>query len=83
MMNWQFNNNTLVNDIALLRLGQAVRKKANINIVCLPDNGTFASHTELSQSKCFITGWGRSSESESCMISNPHTRNTKTNYVPF
>lgn len=67
----QFNNNSLVNDIALLRLGQAVRKKANINIVCLPDNATFPTQTDLSQSKCLITGWGRSSESE-FPCNNPH-----------
>lgn len=57
----QFNNNSLVNDIALLRLTDPVKKKNNINIVCLPDTDTF-SDQELLKSQCFITGWGRRDE---------------------
>lgn len=59
----QFNNNTLANDMALLRLATPVKKKANVNIVCLPNEDTFTDEQLLS-SKCYITGWGRRTESE-------------------
>jgi secreted trypsin-like serine protease len=56
-----FNNNTLANDIALVRLSEPVRKKGNINIICLPENDTFTDQ-ELLSTKCIVTGWGRRAE---------------------
>jgi len=51
-----FNNATLVNDIALLRLVRRARRKQNIDVVCvgdlLPEGLT----------DCVVTGWGRRSE---------------------
>ncbi len=44
----QFNNNTLANDMALIRLAEPVKKKTNINIVCLPAEDTFSDDDLLS-----------------------------------
>jgi secreted trypsin-like serine protease len=57
----QFNNNTLLNDIALMKLVKPVKKKTNVNIVCLPEANLF-SPEELLSAKCIVTGWGRRSE---------------------
>lgn len=54
-----FNNATLVNDIALLRLDQPARRKQNIDVVCV------ARPEELPREEltaCVVTGWGRRSE---------------------
>ncbi|XP_071040931.1 chymotrypsin-like protease CTRL-1 [Parasteatoda tepidariorum] len=55
-----FNNETLENDIALVRVSLAVRKKPHINIICLPQTKT--EENELLSSSCYITGWGRRTE---------------------
>lgn len=57
----RFNNETLENDIALLRLDAPVNRQPHINIVCLPDTPTEESEL-LASSTCYITGWGRRSE---------------------
>lgn len=54
-----FNNATLVNDIALLRLDLPARKKQNIDVVCVPGVGDL----DLSRfTSCYVTGWGRRTE---------------------
>jgi len=54
-----FNNATLVNDIALLKLEQPAKKKQNIDVVCVPG----LNQVEItSKRKCFVTGWGRRNE---------------------
>ncbi|CAL1298488.1 unnamed protein product [Larinioides sclopetarius] len=58
----RFNNETLENDIALVRLATPVRRKPHINIACLPDTKTEESEL-LASSNCYITGWGRRTES--------------------
>ncbi|XP_075225646.1 chymotrypsinogen A-like [Lycorma delicatula] len=54
----EFDNKTLINDIAILRLKIPADKKTNIDIVCIPEsNRTFTNNNT-----CYITGWGRRSE---------------------
>nr|AID60363.1 trypsin-29 [Nilaparvata lugens] len=53
----EFDNKTLTNDIALLRLKYPADRKSNIDVVCLPENQVFGTN-----STCYITGWGRRSE---------------------
>ncbi|KAG0726954.1 Phenoloxidase-activating factor 2 [Chionoecetes opilio] len=55
----QFDNSTLVNDIALLELKRAARRKANIDAVCMPKEEDFK---EGSTARCYVTGWGRQDE---------------------
>jgi len=55
-----FNNATLVNDIALLKLEQPAKKKQNIDVVCVPGESQVQATTSR---KCFVTGWGRRTES--------------------
>ncbi|KAL0271283.1 UNVERIFIED_CONTAM: hypothetical protein PYX00_008423 [Menopon gallinae] len=53
-----FNNETLHNDIALLKLQYPAKQRPHIDVVCLPkQNVEFPLH-----SKCVITGWGRENE---------------------
>lgn len=59
----RFNNETLENDIALLRLASPVRRQPHINTVCLPDTPVQESEL-IASSSCYITGWGRRTESE-------------------
>ncbi|XP_035227597.1 phenoloxidase-activating factor 2-like [Stegodyphus dumicola] len=58
----RFNNETLENDIALLQLSSPVRRKPHINIICIPDTET-EERELLASSSCYITGWGRRTES--------------------
>lgn len=58
IVNPEFDNKTLTNDIALLKLKLPADKKTNIDIVCIPDNNS----TFGSSNTCYITGWGRRSE---------------------
>lgn len=55
-----FNNRTLLHDIALLRLSVPAKKRPNINVVCMPREGT--TDEEILSSRCFITGWGKRTE---------------------
>lgn len=55
----EFDNATLVNDIALLELVRSARKKANIDAVCMPKKNDFL---EGSPARCYVTGWGRRDE---------------------
>ncbi|GIY15872.1 protein masquerade [Caerostris darwini] len=61
MLHPRFNNETLENDIALVRLATPVRRKPHINIVCLPDTRT-EERELLASTSCYITGWGRRTE---------------------
>jgi hypothetical protein len=54
----------LVNDIALLKLQSSVKKKPSINIVCLPETKFTEESFLQKSSKCYITGWGKFSESK-------------------
>lgn len=59
-----FDNKTLTNDIAMLRLKVPADKKSNIDIVCMPEtNRTFSS-----SNTCYITGWGRRSEGKHLLL---------------
>lgn len=54
-----FNNATLVNDIALLKLERPAKRQQNIDVVCV------AKPEELDESRlssCYVTGWGRRTE---------------------
>ncbi|XP_046662802.1 phenoloxidase-activating factor 2-like [Homalodisca vitripennis] len=53
-----FDNKTLVNDLALVRLEKAARRRSNIDIVCVPSD-----QLPLSRNKtCYVTGWGKQTE---------------------
>ncbi|KAA0189915.1 hypothetical protein HAZT_HAZT001136, partial [Hyalella azteca] len=58
----QFDNATLVNDIALLKLATSVRRRPNVDSVCTPSKNDFK---EGSKAKCYVTGWGRKDEASS------------------
>ncbi|XP_023328590.1 chymotrypsinogen A [Eurytemora carolleeae] len=54
-----FNNATLVNDIALLKLEHPAKRKQNIDVVCVPED----KGLDLSVfTNCYVTGWGRRDE---------------------
>uniref|UniRef100_A0A2P2IC67 Serine protease 52-like n=1 Tax=Hirondellea gigas TaxID=1518452 RepID=A0A2P2IC67_9CRUS len=55
----KFDNATLVNDIALLELKTAARRRENIDAVCMPKKNDFK---EGSKANCYVTGWGRKDE---------------------
>jgi len=59
-----FNNSTLVHDIALLRLERPAKRKQNIDVVCMPKPDDFRPPTTSRSSgvKCYVTGWGRRTE---------------------
>lgn len=59
-----FNNRTLLHDVALLKLSRPAKRRAHINVVCMPPEGTTNDDLILSP-RCYITGWGKTSESES------------------
>lgn len=53
----QFNNATLVNDIALLKMSRPAKRRQNIDVVCVAggeEGGRMGN--------CHVTGWGRRSE---------------------
>lgn len=53
-----FDNESLHNDIALLKLQYPAKQRPHIDVVCLPkQNVEFPLY-----SKCVITGWGRENE---------------------
>lgn len=54
-----YNNRTLMNDLALLKLRFPVHRRPNIDLVCIPK----ISMNFESKRNCFVTGWGRRSES--------------------
>lgn len=54
-----FNNATLFNDIAMLKLAAPIKRMRNIDTVCMPKR-TDAAH--VLTSRCYVTGWGRRSE---------------------
>jgi len=55
----QFDNATLVSDIALLRLKTPAKKQANVNAVCMPKHNHDAA---FKGKRCYVTGWGRTNE---------------------
>ncbi|XP_045607556.1 chymotrypsin-like protease CTRL-1 [Procambarus clarkii] len=55
----EFDNATLVNDIALLQLVRSARRKGNIDAVCMPKKNDFV---EGVPTRCYVTGWGRKDE---------------------
>ena len=59
IVNPLFNNLTLANDIALVRLAKRARRRPNIDVACIPARGEVV---EREGTKCYITGWGRKSE---------------------
>ena len=61
-----FNNSTLVHDIALLRLERPAKRKQNIDVVCMPKPDDFRPPTTSRSTgvKCYVTGWGRRTESK-------------------
>ena len=60
-----FNNATLVNDIALVRLVRRAKRKQNIDVVCV------GGSDEKELTDCVVTGWGRRSEGENTHFSKP------------
>ena len=56
-----FNNATLVNDIALLKLERPAKRQQNIDVVCVANTEDIQ---ESRLSNCYVTGWGRRTESE-------------------
>lgn len=61
-----FNNASLAHDIALIRLRHPAKQRPNIDVVCLPRQGSkFPDTTDSpARTSCVITGWGRRSESK-------------------
>jgi hypothetical protein len=62
-----FNNATLAHDIALIRLRHPAKQRPNIDVVCLPKQGSKFPDTAAdspTRATCVITGWGRRSESK-------------------
>ena len=55
-----FNNATLVNDIALLKLERPAKRQQNIDVVCVANKEDIE---ESRLSNCYVTGWGRRTES--------------------
>jgi len=56
-----FDNKTLSNDLALVRLSKAARRRTNIDIVCVPSD-----QLQLNTNKtCYVTGWGKHTEDSS------------------
>lgn len=53
-----FDNRTLANDIALVKMGKAARRKTNIDIVCVPSDQQLLPRNKT----CYVTGWGKMSE---------------------
>nr|CAG4645445.1 EOG090X03V0 [Lynceus sp. MCZ IZ 141354] len=70
----QFNNLTLANDIALLKFSQPARRRANIDVICMPHKGELP---ELEGTRCVVTGWGRKTED------TPHSVALKEIEVPL
>ena len=62
-----FNNATLVNDIALLKLERPAKRQQNIDVVCVANTEDIQ---ESRLSNCYVTGWGRRTESE--LSDGPH-----------
>ena len=56
-----FNNATLVNDIALLKLERNVKRRQNIDAVCMETRNEINVN---SSPDCYVTGWGRRTESK-------------------
>nr|CAD7570711.1 unnamed protein product [Timema californicum] len=59
-----FNNGTLAHDIALVRLRHPAKRRANIDVVCVPKQGSLFPET-TNDTSCVITGWGRKNEGSS------------------
>lgn len=55
----QFEKKTLINDIALVKLQLPAKRRANIDIVCIPSDQLHIPDNKT----CYVTGWGRQSES--------------------
>lgn len=62
-----FDNATLTHDIALIHLQHPAKQRSNIDIVCLPKQGSKFPDTTTDtppHTSCVITGWGRRTESK-------------------
>ncbi|KDR12650.1 Serine proteinase stubble [Zootermopsis nevadensis] len=60
-----FDNATLAHDIALIHLRHPAKQRPNIDVVCLPKQGSNFPDTTAeiqAHTSCVITGWGRRSE---------------------
>ncbi|KAG8177659.1 hypothetical protein JTE90_000345 [Oedothorax gibbosus] len=55
-----FDNETLENDVALLRLERPAKRRPHVDVVCLPE--TEGQEAETLATECYITGWGRRTE---------------------
>lgn len=62
-----FNNRTLMHDIALVRLSRPAKRRANVNVVCMPNEGVTNNELILSP-RCFVTGWGKTVDSKCSAI---------------
>lgn len=71
-----FNNATLLHDIALVKLARAARKRPNINTICMPDK-TIPEKELIVSTKCYVTGWGKRNEN------SPHSVILKEINVPM
>jgi len=58
----KFNNATLLNDIALLKLDRPATRRQNIDVVCIPSQ-ELTRRPDEEMSGCYVTGWGRQTES--------------------
>lgn len=54
----KFDNETLANDVALLKLQYPAKQRPHIDVVCLPK----ATDEFSLRSRCVITGWGKTTE---------------------
>jgi len=52
----RYSDETLKNDVALLKLQKSITPSAEVNVVCLPES---RKDQILPGTNCFITGWGR------------------------
>lgn len=64
MQHRNYNKDTLVNDIALIRLETPVKFNRFVKKVCLPKE---RNQGHFEQKDCFITGWGDSKGKEMIM----------------
>ncbi|GAB6025913.1 hypothetical protein CHUAL_011885 [Chamberlinius hualienensis] len=61
-----FVNTTLLNDVALLKLSNKLKKRPNIDIVCIGSEASpETQQTSGSPRRCTTIGWGRTSETSS------------------
>jgi secreted trypsin-like serine protease len=69
-----YNDNTLEDDLALLKLEFPVQKSSHINTICLPS----ADH-DLRNKQLFVAGWGRDASGEPTSVLN----DVECQYISF